>query len=154
MKRALLGLLALAACATQPTAPTASPTPSAANASDARDCAVFATVLREQFHVDASTAYRLQRGSAARNDTYFITCDFAAMGIPVKDYDYAHVDGPGRDNFQPWLQLNKPEYPSPDSAIVAAGSLIGPLAGSGVRCFLKKAGAGWALSRCEQAWVS
>lgn len=156
----LFGLLTLAACATTPPAtsgpPAAQPAPTApaANTSDARDCAVFATVLREQHHVDASTPFRLQRGSAARNDTYFITCDFAAMGIPVKDYDYAHVDGPGRENFQPWLTLGKPDYPTPDSAIVATGSLIGPLAGSGVRCFLKKAGAGWTLMRCEQAWVS
>lgn len=155
MKRLVIAaFFALGACATPKAAPTNPATPSVSQ-SDRRDCAVFATILRDQYHVDEKTAYRLQRGNPADPATdYRITCDFAAAGIPVRDYDYAHVNGPGRENFQPWLQLNKPEYPSPDSAVVAAGSLIGPLAGSGLRCFLKKTAGTWALERCEQAWVS
>ena len=143
-------LLLLTACASTPPAagPASVPT------SDARDCAVFAVVLREHYRVDDKTAYRLQRGDAANGADYLITCDFAAAGIPVRDYDYAHVNGPGRDNFQPWLSLQRPEYPTPDTATVAAGSLIGPLAGSGVLCHLNKTGAAWTLSRCDQAWIS
>lgn len=143
-------LLTLAACAT-----TRAEMPAGLPMSDARDCAVFATVLRDHFKVDASTPYRLQRGDTSNDETtYLITCDFAADGIPVREYDYAHVDGPGRENFQPWLKLFKPTYPTPDSAVVEAGSLLGPLAGSGGRCFLKKTGAAWALERCEQTWIS
>ena len=147
----VLALLALAACATSaPSEPAGLPM------SDARDCAVFTTVLRDHYRVDESTPYRLQRGNTASDDaTYLITCDFAAAGIVVRDYDYARINGPGRENFQSWLQLSKPEYPTPDKAIVAAGSLLGPLAGSGVRCFLdRSARNAWTLARCEQAWVS
>lgn len=149
MKHALIAAFALAACAHAPP-----PVDANRTKSDARDCAVFAEVLRAHYKANAETRYRLQRGNAGRGDTYFITCDFAAMGIPIRDYDYDRVDAPGRENFQSWMTLAKPEYPTPDSAVVAAGSLLGPLAGSGERCFLAHNGAAWTLQRCEQAWIS
>jgi hypothetical protein len=149
MRYAAIALLALAACATAPANAPAKPA-----RSDARDCAVLAEVLRAHYKVDAQTRYRLQRGDSTRNDTWFVTCDFAAMGIPVRDYDSTRTDAPGRENFQSWLRMEQPEYPTPDNAIVAAGSLLGPLAGSGVRCFLARSAGAWTLQRCEQAWVS
>jgi hypothetical protein len=148
MRMVFLAALAwLGACATS-----AGP-PAAANASDARDCAVMSAVLKQHYKIEPGSRLHIQRGDPGARPDYPITCDFKAAGIAIEDYDYGRK-ATSREDFQGWVSFSRPHYPAATSAIVETGYLLGPLAGAGRTCTLRRAGAGWIVETCEMTWVS
>jgi hypothetical protein len=149
--RALLiaaALAGLSACASAP--------PRGANVSDARDCAVMTAMLQQHYKIDASSPYRLDRGdgpTAPGDEPYRITCDFAAAGVAIQTYDHSRPGAPP-PNFQSWIKFLKPAYPDASTAIIESGSLLGPLAGSGKRCTLRRENDAWRVGACTMTWIS
>lgn len=146
MKRSLLfAAVLLASCAAQRNA----------SAANAQDCAVIGAVLKQHYQLQADTPYRLDRGDGrmAKGETRFrIACKFS--DIPIKDYDHQRPHTPP-PNFQSWIKFpTRPVYPDATTAVVEAGSLLGPLAGSGVKCTLKRDGRAWQVQKCDMTWIS
>jgi hypothetical protein len=119
------------------------------------DCAVIEAVLKQHYEIRADTPYRLDRGDGPRANgerAFRIRCQFP--DVPIKSYDHnaPHTPPP---NFQAWIKFPAaPTYPDKGVAIIEAGSLLGPLAGSGVKCTLKRAGDAWHVEKCGMTWIS
>ncbi len=147
MKRLILvaALTLTSACAAQRNA----------GAASAQDCAVIGAVLKQHYQIEANTPYRLDRGDGpkAKDEPRFrIACQFP--DIPIKDYDHNRPQTPP-PNFQSWIKFPaRPAYPDATTAVVEAGSLLGPLAGSGVKCTLKRNGRDWQIQKCDMTWIS
>jgi len=143
-----LTLGAVAACAAAPGAP------AARNVSDARDCAVMTAVLRQHYEISAGSRMHIQRGDPRTDDpvAFRITCDFAAAGAPLADYDYSHA--PDAHGYQGWIGFQKPRFDRGGRATIETGAVAGPLAGSGARCILSRTGAGWRVDACTMTWIS
>lgn len=147
MRVALIALaLALSGCATAQTT---------GGVASTRDCAVIGAVLTQHYQIKSDTPYRLDRGngpSAPDEKPFRIACQFA--DIPIQDYDHNRPPTPP-PNFQSWIKFpTRPIYPDPNTAIVEAGSLLGPLAGSGVKCTLKRESEAWRVQDCSMTWIS
>ena len=144
----LIAAIALTACASPRAA-------GAGGVASAKDCAVISAVLTQHYKIDAETPYRLDRGDGpkAKDEPRFLMrCSFT--GIPVKIYDHNRPQTPP-PNFQAWIKFpTRPTYPDANSAEVDAGSLLGPLAGAGEHCTLKREGAEWRVQDCKMTWIS
>lgn len=158
MKRVAFSLILLAAACETPAQVSpplpehAAPAAQAANVSDKRDCAVFAGLLRHAFPSASEIQPRLQRGDPAKPDDYRITCDFSAESLAIQDYDYSRPSTPGA--FQGWVSFGKPTYPTTDTATATISVVVGPLAGSGKECSLRRFGEGWEVNYCRTVWMS
>jgi hypothetical protein len=145
IRTVLFAVVVLTACAAQ----------RGAGAASAQDCAVIGAVLKQHYQIEANTPYRLDRGdgpSGKGEPNFKVACAFP--DIPIKDYDHARPSAPP-PNFQSWIRFPKrPDYPDSSTAIIEAGSLLGPLAGSGVKCTLKRAGGDWRVQQCDMTWIS
>lgn len=140
--------LALASCQTAP-----AETPTGANVSDARDCAVMTAILRQHHKIEAGTRYHIVRSNPNAPEEFRVTCDFKAAGIPIEDYDFNRPSTV--QNFQGRIDFDKPTYPTASTATIQFGSLIGPLAGSGQECKLKRTGSDWVIDgECKMTWIS
>jgi hypothetical protein len=139
--------LALSGCQTTPAEPTN------ANVSDARDCAVMTAILKQHHKIEAGTRYHIVRGNPNAPEEFRVTCDFKAAGIPIEDYDFNRKSTV--QDFQGRIDFDKPTYPTANTAKVAFGSLIGPLAGSGQECDLRRQGSDWVIDgKCRMTWIS
>jgi hypothetical protein len=142
----LIAVMALSACAAAG---------KMTSAADTRDCAVIEAVLKQHYQIKADTPYRLDRGDGPKakdEKTFRIACAFP--DIPIKDFDHNRPSAPP-PNFQSWIKFpTRPTYPNASTAVVEAGSLLGPLAGSGVKCTLNRAGNAWRVQKCDMTWIS
>jgi hypothetical protein len=149
MRTLLIAAFALIGCVTAP--------PANETRSDARDCAVMTAVLKQHYKIEAGTRFRVDRndGPMSPDDKRFhITCDFKAAGVPIEDYDHNRTPA-APPNFQSWIKFPaKPTYTDASHAEVDAGYLLGPLAGAGVRCSLKREAADWRVGECKNTWIS
>ncbi|MGE3866844.1 MAG: hypothetical protein AB7G04_08005 [Hyphomonadaceae bacterium] len=153
--RALVLAMLLAACAEHPKA---DPRRAAGDVfASETDCAVIQAVLTQHYKLDANSPFRLDRGDGPGdpdNPNFRIACPFP--GLPVKTYDHSAPPA-SSPNFQAWIKVPaRPVYPDASTAIVETGSLLGPLAGSGVKCTLTRAEnpREWRVRACTMTWIS